>query len=260
MKNRILCVKNVVCGYGRREVLRDINLCIERGEVLGIIGPNGSGKTTLLRAVSHSISLQSGSIEYNGRLICNMSRKQIAQKIAFVLQSHEHVFAKMTVEQMVALGRIPHFTRFQWAISEKDISAVEEAMRTTDVLHLKDRGMDKLSGGEMQRVFLARALAQEPELLLLDEPTMHLDISHAIEIFKIITRLMEDKKTTVLCVMHDLNLASRYCKRLVMIHKGEIVHEGTPGDVIKRENISQIYSADVNIYTGDLSTTPQILY
>jgi len=260
MSNTILRINGIECGYGAPTVIRDFNLEVAKSEFIGVLGPNGSGKTTLLRAITNVIPLRKGSIEYQGESVGRILPKKMARKIAVVLQMRGDMFFRLTVEEMVTLGRIPHIDGFQWALTGRDRAVVENSMRITDVMHLKDREMEMLSGGERQRVFIARALAQEPELLLLDEPTLHLDISHSLDIFRIISRLIEEKEITVLCVMHDLNLASVYCGRLVIIREGRIAYEGSPQEVMKAEYLKEVYDTDVKIYRGELSDRPQILY
>ena len=260
MSEKTLRIENMECGYGEITVLKDLSLSVEKGEFVGILGPNGSGKTTLLRAITRVIPLKKGMIEFENRPISQLAAKEIARKIAVVSQAREDTFHQMTVEDMVMLGRIPHFGQFQWVVSKRDLDQTEVAMGITDVLDLRHRPVGSLSGGERQRTFIARALAQDPEMLLMDEPTMHLDIGHGVEIFKIIARLIKEKGITVICVLHDLNLASVYCKRLLMIHNQKIAYDGKPEEVIKREYIKEIYSADIKIYRGELSQKPQILF
>ena len=260
MSEKTLRIENMECGYGEITVLKDLSLSVEKGEFVGILGPNGSGKTTFLRAITRVIPLKKGMIEFENRPIGQLGAKEIARKIAVVSQAREGTFHQMIVEDMVMLGRIPHFGQFQWVVSKRDLDQTEAAMGITDVLDLRHRLVGSLSGGERQRTFIARALAQDPEMLLMDEPTMHLDIGHGMEIFKIIAQLIKEKGITVICVLHDLNLASVYCKRLLMIHNQKIAYDGRPEEVITRECIKEIYSADIKIYRGELSQKPQILY
>lgn len=250
----------ISCGYGGRAVLTDVSIRIVRGECVGIIGPNGSGKTTLMRAMTRIIPLMSGEMLYSGAAIDTESVRSMARRIAVVSQSQSELSLEMTVADMVSLGRIPHLKGFAWRLSRQDRDAVAHAMDITRIHHLKDRRMACLSGGERQRVILARALAQTPALLLLDEPTAHLDIGYSTEIFATLMRLRKEKDITIACVLHDLNLASVYCDRLYLLHEGCLAAEGAPREVIRSDVLKRVYNADVKIYRGDLSDTPQILF
>jgi iron complex transport system ATP-binding protein len=233
---------------------------LRRGAILGIVGPNGCGKTTLIRAITNAIPADNGSILYEGRPVCDIGRKEFAMKVSVLLQSRESYLPEMTVEEVVCLGRIPHLKTLQFMLGADDWEAVRDAMRTAKVSDLRDRMVNELSGGERQRVLLARALAQTPELLILDEPTSHLDIGFAVDMLKIARRYVNENSLTVMAVMHDLNLASVYCDRLILMKDGAIVRDGGPAEVLKEETIRSCYHADIKIYSGQLSRNPQILF
>lgn len=252
-------IKNLFCGYDSRFILRDINFKVEKNELIGIIGPNGSGKTTLIRAITKIIRPQKGSIIIEGENINKIGIKELAKKIAVVSQGHESIELNMPVEDYVLLGRIPHRHTLQFIETEKDIEIINMAMDLTDTLCFKDRALNELSGGEKQLVFIARALAQEPKLLLLDEPTSHLDIAHQVKILDLIKKLNRKNGITVMVILHDLNLAGEYCDRLVMMNIGCIYKIGKPIDVLTYENIEEVYKTIVVVEKNPISSKPYIL-
>ncbi|MFH1790961.1 MAG: ABC transporter ATP-binding protein [Candidatus Omnitrophota bacterium] len=260
MTENIIRIENITCGYGSENVLEKVSLSIDEGSVLGIIGPNGAGKTTLLRAMTKMIPLKTGRVFCCDRDVSGMDPLAIARIVSCVTQVRELPLYKAKVNDIVVLGRVPHFGSFQWRVSRRDMEIVGEAMRLTETYELKDRTLDELSGGERQRVFIARAVAQEPRILLLDEPTMNLDIAHSIGIFGIISKLKEKRPLTALCVLHDINLASRYCERLVILKDGRLACDGTPGQVVTKENIDSVYTTDITVCKTAGADNPQILY
>ena len=199
-------------------MLNGISLAIDRGEIAGIIGPNGSGKTTLLKLLSKVLKQESGSIRLMGRDLASMKHKEIARIVGVVPQGTSIAFS-FTVREVVLMGRSPHLGILQME-QEADLKIADNAMGLTDTLELADRNIDELSGGECQRVIIARALAQEPKIMLLDEPTSYLDINHQLEIFDLIKRLNKERDLTVVIVSHDLNMAAEYCDRLILLKDG----------------------------------------
>ncbi len=239
-------------GFGRKEaaaqspVLRNISLKISSGEVLGILGPNGSGKSTLLKILMRILIPQRGSVELFGQPHAAFSQAEISRHVAFVPQETQQAFS-FTINEMVLMGRYPHHNR-TWGLGwegAQDRAVAMQAMRDLDVSHLGTRLITNVSGGERQRAVIARALAQEPEILLLDEPTAFLDLHHQLEIARIIRRLNRERGLTVVLVSHDLNLASQYCDRLVLLREGEIVTMGSPEEVIARESLEPVYGCPV---------------
>jgi len=249
----MLEIKNLICGY-EKFFLQDINLKVNNGELVGIIGPNGSGKTTLLRAITKVIKPKKGSIIFEGENIWQMGFKELARKIAIVSQSIE--ISTMTVEEFVLLGRIPYYGKFQFWETKKDIEIAENSMFLTDTFKLKNQFINEISGGERQLVFIARALAQEPKLLLLDEPTAYLDITHQVGILDLIKRLNKKFGLTVIMVLHDLNLASEYCTRLVLFNEGKIYKSGSPEEVLNYKIIEDVYKTIVVIGKNPISSKP----
>jgi iron complex transport system ATP-binding protein len=250
-------VKGVVCGYGPKVVLDGIDLSVARGEFLGVIGPNGSGKTTLLRAMTRALASRQGEILLDGKNIWRVPLKDFARRVAVVSQTVPAV--PMTVEEFVLLGRIPHYRDLQFFETGKDAEAAERSMRVTGVEELRGRWMDQLSGGERQLVAIARALAQEPEWLFLDEPTAHLDIAHQVRILDLLLELNQNSNLTLIMVLHDLNLAGEYCRRLLLMQKGRIQKMGSAEEVLDRGIIEDVYGTPVAVGKNPLSSRPFVL-
>ncbi len=239
-----LKLSHVNCGYADGFAVRDISLEISRGTVCGIIGPNGSGKTTILRAVSASMALSSGSIEIDGMSISKMSRLEIARKMAIVMQDSNFPF-DMTVLEYVLLGRIPHRKGISFADSADDLKIAKKMLDTSGAANFAERNLNELSGGERQLVHIARALAQEPSILFLDEPTNHLDLSHQHQIMCLMKRLSQANNIAVGVVIHDLNLAARFCDILYLICEGKIHSLGSPEQILRPEILEPIYGVKI---------------
>lgn len=254
--NTMLQIKNLNFSYAAKKILEDINLEINPGEFVGIIGPNGSGKTTLLKNISQVLKPNKGAILIDGRI--HYKPKELAQKLA-VVSENESVDFDFTVLEVVLMGRTPFLRRFQQE-GKEDIEIAKSAMEATDTLQFIERPITQLSSGEKQRVFIAQCLAQTPKLILLDEPTNYLDINHKIKIFNFFSALNKEKGVTILSVLHDLNLASRYCQRLVLMSKGKIFASGATGDVLTVINIQKVYGIDVIIRQDETTGKLIILY
>lgn len=250
-------IDHLTCGYGSKIVLDNINFETEKGEFVGIIGPNGSGKTTIMRAITRLIKPVSGTIYLEEKNISGFSHKEFAKKVAVVSQSLP-VMA-MSVKEFVLLGRIPYYKELQFLESEKDLAIAESAMVMTDIIKLEDSYMSEMSGGEVQLAFIARAIAQEPSLLLLDEPTAHLDITHQVGVLDLIKRLNRQHGMTVIIVLHDLNLASEYCDRLVLMDQGQIEKTGRPEEVLTYGNLEKVYKTVVVVEINPISGKPFVL-
>jgi len=240
-----LNINGITFFYDSVKALDDITFEVNEGEVLGVIGPNGSGKTTLLRCINMVLKPKVGTVFIDGENILELDRKDIAKKIAVVPQNSTIRFP-FTLFDIVLMGRTPHLGRLDRETPE-DIEIAKKAMKITKTLHLADRLIDEVSGGERQRVIIARALTQEPKILLLDEPTLHLDINHQLEILELIKKLARKNKLIVILTSHDLNLASRYCDRLVLLNTGRIYSIGKPQNVLTRDNIKEVYNIEVEI-------------
>ncbi|MDD5772696.1 MAG: ABC transporter ATP-binding protein [bacterium] len=253
----MLEINNLTCGYDARFSLTDINIKIKENEFLGIIGPNGSGKTTLFRAITKIIHPRNGGIFLDGIDLDEIDFKGLARKLAVVSQNFD-IDMMMSVEEFVLLGRIPYRQRIQLFESKDDGKIVNEAMVLTDTLEFRKRLMGSLSGGERQLVYIARALAQKPKLLLLDEPTNQLDIAHQVKIMDLIKRLNKERNITVVIVLHDLNLASEYCDRLVLINNGRVHKIGSPCEVLTYQTIEEVYKTVVLVKENPLSKKPYV--
>ena len=244
----ILAAERVVCGYDERDVLRGVSISVGRGEFVGLIGPNGSGKSTLLRALTGVLPLRGGQVLLDGWPLAHYTRRQIAQRIAVVSQLSGSIFP-FTVRDYVMMGRTPYLGWLQ-AQRPDDLEIGQEAMALTDVSHLADRPITDLSGGELQRATIARAIAQQARILLLDEPTAFLDLNHQHEIFELLRRFNTQQGITVLCVSHDLNLAAQYCPRIVVLKEGAIYSDGPGEQTISEQMVREVYGAAVAVDIG----------
>lgn len=234
-------VSDVRFGYGSSgpEVLHGVSLTAESGAFYGVIGPNGSGKSTLLRVIGGAVRPWSGRVLLGGQDISRMSPRQTARLAAAVGTSEAMIFP-FTVEETVLMGRSPHI-RFLASETAADIAKAREAMDRTGVTHLAKRRITALSSGERQRVLIARALAQEPKVLLLDEPTAHLDVNFQVEIMELVSMLAHKSGITTIAVLHDLNLAGRYCDQITMLSSGQAAAQGGPREVLTEENLLDVY-------------------
>jgi iron complex transport system ATP-binding protein len=255
MDSEILSIQNLCCGYPKFQ-LSGINMNISKGSFAGIVGPNGSGKTTLFRAITGTLGIKSGKILLGEKNLRSMSLRQRAQNIAIVSQFIEA--GDMSIEDYVLMGRIPYHGRFSFFEGDEDLRIAEKYMKMTGTFKFKDRLMSELSGGEQQLAGIARALTQQPELLLLDEPTSHLDITHQVLILNLLQQLNQEMKLSILMVIHDLNLASEYCNQLILINQGKIHTQGTPEDVLTFQNIEDVYNTVVVTQANPLSGKPAI--
>lgn len=250
-------VKGLTCGYDRRFHLKNVNLAIGEGGFFGIIGPNGSGKTTLLRAMTRVLKPEKGEILLRGKNIWHMDFGELARTISVVSQNAST--DELDVREFVLLSRIPHYRGLQFLETKHDEEMADKAMILTDTLKFKDRSMSELSGGERQLVLIARALAQEPKCLLLDEPTSHLDITHQVRILDLLKRLNRELSLTVVIVLHDLNLASEYCDRVALLLDGAVYKEGLPQDVLDYKTIENVYKTAVIVKKNPFSLKPYVL-
>jgi iron complex transport system ATP-binding protein len=253
----LLKIDSLRAGYYKEDIIRDISLDIVQGDFLGIIGPNGSGKTTLLRLATRVLYPKQGNIYFQQDNILRMDLKEFCRKVAFVSQGLTTNFP-FTVMELVLMGRIPHLKRLQ-SESKKDIRIAENALSLTDSLSLREKRIDELSAGERQRVVISRALSQEPMLLFLDEPTAHLDIGHQIQILDLLKKLNLQNNLTIVMVLHDLNLASAYCKRIVLLDKGVIFKQGSPEEVLTYQNIEAVYNTVVLVNNNPVTGKPNVV-
>ncbi|MFQ6066523.1 MAG: ABC transporter ATP-binding protein [bacterium] len=251
MQSVTLRINNIACRYEAANVLENINFAAKGGDFVGVIGPNASGKSTLLRSISRVLKPHIGTVLLNERDVYTLKSSEIAKTLAVVPQESVIGFA-FTVLEVVLMGRTPHLNRFQIE-GRKDLTIAKKAMELTNAWHLAEKPINTLSGGEKQRVIIARALAQEPKVLLLDEPTHHLDINYQIEILDLIKRLNKEERMVVIAVFHDLNIASQYCDRLILLYQGGIFAAGEARDVLTQKNIEKVYGIKVTVKEDDIS-------
>lgn len=254
--NPAVQINNLDFSYRDIPVLDNISISIKKGSFYIIIGPNGSGKTTLLKLISGVEKHEQSNIHVLDKPVMHYSRKSLARNIAFVQQNQPVDFA-FTVFELVLMGRSPHLGMLG-VEREKDIDIAKQAISFTGVDHLTDRKLDQLSGGEQQRVFLARAICQEPQIILLDEPTASLDIAHQIRIMDLMRKLMEEKGITVVMVSHDVNLAAMYADELLLLSKGRIVKKGIPEKVLTFETLEKAYDCKLLVDKSPVGEFPRI--
>ena len=256
--NSALRLEAVSAGYRDRTVLDNFSLDVEKGTMLGILGPNGAGKTTLFKVLSGLLVPRSGSVSLFGQPVARLAPAERARLVAVVPQELDIPVA-YTVQDVVMRGRTTSLSRWGQP-SAGDRQIVERAMVYTDVADIRDRPITELSGGERQRAIVALALAQEPRMILMDEATSHLDLNHRLEIMQLVERLNQENGVTVLLISHDLQLASEFCRRLVLLDGGRIVADGRPNSVLTEENLRRVYRCAVRVHedaeTGGLSILP----
>jgi iron complex transport system ATP-binding protein len=240
--------------YAGNPILKNVNFTVDAGEVLSIVGPNGSGKSTLLRCINRILKTKQNTVLIDGTDANKINLKKLSKLIGYVPQSSTSTFS-FTVFDMVLMGRRPYIT---WNLSEQDSEIVAEALDYLGIGHLAKRHFNELSGGEQQKVIIARALAQQPQSLLLDEPTSSLDIRHQLEILCMMRNLTQDSERSVVVTMHDLNLASRFSDRMLMLKKGEIFACGTPKEVLTEENIRAVYGVESKV-SDSFMGIPQVM-
>ena len=252
-----LAATGLALGYGDRQIIDDLNVELPPGRVSIIIGANGCGKSTLLRGLARLLTPSRGAVLLDGKSVQSMPSKAVARLMGLLPQS-PIAPEGITVADLVGRGRYPHQGWFrQWTAD--DDRAVAEALEATDTLDLADRSIDEMSGGQRQRVWIAMALAQETDLLLLDEPTTFLDLSHQVEVLDLLTDLNRQRGTTIAIVMHDLNLACRYADHLIAMADGAIVAEGTPHEVITAETLQSVFSMNATVIEDPVSQTPTVI-
>lgn len=240
--------RNLSGGYDQRPIVHSVNLAVAPGEWLCLVGANGSGKSTLLRLLSRVLKPQGGSVILSGRDIHGLSPTAVAQRLA-LLPQQQTLPEGLTVQQLVSLGRSPHQPWWQWDLDAEGQHQVDQALAWTEIEQYRDRPVAELSGGERQRAFLALALAQNPQLLLLDEPTTFLDIHYQLQLLELLKRLNRERSLSIITVLHDINLAARYCDRMAMLRQGKLWAIGPPAAVLTPENLREVFQVEVEIFT-----------
>jgi len=247
----MLDVKNIHFSIDGKKILDGISVRFESGKIHGIIGPNGSGKSTLLKNICRIWEPQSGSVVINGKDYSEIPRKELSTLVTLVPQNTTIGFP-ISVFDIVSMGRNPHLGRFE-GVRKKDREIIERALQQTNIYALKDRNINELSGGEGQLAIIARAIATEASLILLDEPTSELDVKHTLEIVDILYEFKEQGKT-ILVTIHDLNLARRFCDTISILCRGKLFYSGTPEDAFAEENIKQVFEINVREYKHNGTT------
>jgi len=249
-------VNSISFRYHKDWVLQDLSFRVEKGEFVGVIGPNGSGKSTLLKILYRLLDPQRGEVFFETVPLKRMNRTEIAKRIAVVPQE-THTLFPFRVMEIVLMGRSPYLGHLMFE-RERDLETARKAMEWTKILPFCERPIDELSGGERKRVFIARALAQESEVILLDEPTTNLDIHHQIDFLNLILTLNREKELTIIMASHDMNIASEFCDRLILLKEGGIYKNGTPEEVITQENIERVYGCEIWVDQHPVSGMPRI--
>lgn len=242
----MLRIEDLSLSYGDKPVVQNLSLRVKKGQVVSIIGPNASGKSSILKSIAGIIKPVSGKIFIEEKDISKMDSKKLAQKVSILLQQNK-TLDDMSIEELVYFGRYPHKKWFE-GFEASDKKIIEEVMKFTNTFALRDKALETLSGGERQRAWIAMALAQEPDILLFDEPTTYLDMAHQIEFLELVNRLNKETGVTVVLVLHDLNQAARYGNYLFAMKEGKIFAQGNPEEVLNPQNILNIYNIEAKIF------------
>ncbi len=248
-----LVVKGLTFGYGSVPLLKDVSFTLDRPELVCVIGPNGVGKTTLVKCINKLLKLDSGSVTLDGEDIAGMHLMELARRMAFVPNRLDSVF-RTSVAEMVLMGRFPFA---QWANSDRDLDVVDRAMDALNLQPLSHRDISELSSGQMQKVLIARGLAQEPRILILDEPTSNLDVKHQMEVMGFLRRYAADNGIIVLMVCHDLNLTAAYADRIIMVSDGGVFADGSAWDIMTESNIREVYGVESKVI--DVEGRPHVI-
>jgi len=248
---------NIRSGYGKKVILHEIAFLIEKGEFIGVIGPNGAGKTTLLKTMTHIVKPKAGSMLLDGKDIHKMSSRETAKRFAMVGQDIKNTFS-FTVKEILLMGRNPYIGMLG-SETKEDIDIVDDVIRQTALSDFIDRPIDRLSAGERQRVLIAKALVQQSEVILLDEPTAHLDIGYQIDILDLVRSLSQERQLTVVSVLHDLNLASQYCDRILLLDQGRVAGFASPDEILRYDIIEKVFKAPLLVDDKLLKGRPLIV-
>ncbi|MFC4321238.1 ABC transporter ATP-binding protein [Litchfieldia salsa] len=240
-----LLTNDLYVGYDEHTILKNMNLFFENNEITTIIGSNGCGKSTLLKAITRIIPHSKGTVLLDGQSIAKENTKRLAQKMAILPQTHDHI-SGLTVGELVSYGRFPYQNGFG-KLSSRDYEVINWAMEVTNTIDYKHRSVDSLSGGQRQRVWIAMALAQETEIIFLDEPTTYLDMAHQLEILELLKTLNETQNRTIIMVLHDLNHAARFSHNLIALKDGSLIKSGKCEDVIQKDILKEVFNIDAEV-------------
>ncbi|WP_066895005.1 ABC transporter ATP-binding protein [Clostridium nigeriense] len=242
----MLEIKNIYCGYNGENVVKDVSFKVDRGENICIVGPNGCGKSTLLKSISNLISFE-GNVLLDGKNIKTLKRKELATKVSLMTQNSNILFP-YTIFETVALGRYAHLNGLFSKLSKRDEDIINKSLDKVGLLDIKDKLISELSGGQLQRVFLARSFAQDPDVILLDEPTNHLDLRCQIEILDYLKVWAKENNKIIVAVLHDLNLVQNFADKVLMLKDGSIINNGDTKEVLNGEDLEKVYGIDIKAF------------
>lgn len=238
-----LNIKDISFSYGKKEILSGINFNADKGDVISIVGPNGSGKTTFLKTLNKILKVKSGEVNFENENLITMNYENISKKIAYVPQMIKESFDSKVLD-VIILGRIPHV---KWKLSEEDLKIVIEVMKELNIENLAEENFNSLSGGQKQKVLIAKALVQETDIYLLDEPISFLDIRNQIDVMKTIEKIAKEKGKIIIMVIHDLNMARKYSTKVVLMNSGNVVDFGNSKEILNEKNIAKVYKIKTEI-------------
>ena len=253
----LLQAKNVSLAYGSVEIVKDVNIEINKGDIVTLIGPNGSGKSTILKSLCRYLKPKVGEVIIEGVNINKINTKKVAKKIAILPQTR-NIINDYSIETLVGFGRFPHIG-FGKKLKAKDYEVINWALAKTGLTHMKNRSVKTLSGGERQRAFIAMALAQKTEILILDEPTTFLDISYQLEVLELVKEINETLGLTIIMVLHDLNLAARYSHKIYAIKDGKVFKHGITRDLISKDTLKEVFKVEAEIYEDHHNDCPYFI-
>ena len=254
----MIYINHLNTGYRSKKVIKNLSVSFQSGDFCALIGPNGSGKSTLLKAMLNYIPIISGEIIIDEKEITNMNRTEIAKKISLIPQSFNLQF-EYTVKDLVLMGRFPYLSYAQ-SYSREDYQNVDKVLLELELNKLKKNMFNELSGGEQQRVIIARSLVQNTDTILMDEAFSHLDINHQIEIMHILSKINRLQNKTIILVSHNLNLVSEFCSRIIMLKDGELIADGTPKKMINSTNLKKLYDVNLSIINNPITNNPNVIY
>ena len=246
--------RNLSVSYGKKEVLRSLDVDVPRGKVVTVIGQNGCGKSTMLKTVSKAVTPKRGEVVFCDRRLGEYAPKKLAQQIAYLSQVHESP-PDIDVRTLVSYGRYP-YSKFGRGLTQADADIIDRALALTGLTALEDRILSTLSGGERQRAWIAMTIAQEPEILILDEPTTYLDVSYQVEVLELIKKLNRELGITIIMVLHDINLAARYSDVLMAVKGGRLYAAGTPAEIVNKKYLQEIFEIEASVYTDPVHKCP----
>ncbi len=251
-------IENLSVGYFRKEVIENLSVDFEQGEFCALLGPNGAGKSTLLKSIIGFLIPEKGEVLIKNKSVSNWNKNDLARNISFIPQDFKLQFDYL-VEELVLMGRFPYVGYWQ-SYSQKDKEITQNVLKQLDLLKLRKKQFSQLSGGERKRVTIARALAQETDILLMDEAFANLDINHQLEIMQLLSEINLKQKKLIILVSHNINLASEYCQRILMMKHGKLIADGNPEEIITTENLKKLYETNLKIIPNPLTGKPNLIY